>query len=214
MHNLKWTLFGSRNKETQFTLFSKLTKLSLALSLSLPLELQKSTGTRHASCAINVGCPWWTSHSDRRPNASTVVTVMIANLRRAATSVTSHSRPEWRRWSKYFHHQTQMIRWSEVSQLITTPSFSQIQGTPVAWAVLLLCGLQESNWHQIVHSSWKRHVSDFWLVSGLSESESQIEKISKTKSNERNSHRYCTGCYEEKFATRCIKCNQVSHWKG
>lgn len=24
---------------------------------------------------------------------------------------------------------------------------------------------------------------------------------------------YCTGCYEEKYATRCIKCNQVSFHK-
>lgn len=26
----------------------------------------------------------------------------------------------------------------------------------------------------------------------------------------RENDMYCTGCYEEKFATRCIKCTQVS----
>lgn len=28
----------------------------------------------------------------------------------------------------------------------------------------------------------------------------------------RENEMYCTGCYEEKFATRCIKCNEVKFY--
>ena len=79
-----------------------------------------------------------------------------------------------------------------------------VQEQAVAREMFRLLHLQETHRHQELHSKGARCSSkvlikqkcsfEFFLLDCVSSQEHDI---------------YCAGCYEDKFATKCIKCNKV-----
>ena len=76
-----------------------------------------------------------------------------------------------------------------------------VQEQAVAREMFRLLYLQETHRHQELHSKGarcsfnKKNCSfEFFVLDCVSSQEHDI---------------YCAGCYEDKFATKCIKCNKV-----
>ncbi len=142
-------------------------------------RIKRSIGTKPASCAISVRFHSLINPSDLNLKEYIAVIAMTNSLRVAAMVATKYSKPVWKLWL------------SLVSFFNFTPVLTKL------FSVGLSLGTKKmeykgKQWHESCFCCFKCKTS-----------------IGNKTFIPRENDIFCTDCFEERYATRCVKCSEV-----